>query len=407
VSRFRVYLKQFDEDGNYLADFTEITRDVSNLGSLSQQLDNTEYGIGVFRNSGFTLKMRNDEGLYSEADTLKSIFKFKRSDSIVKITWDFRDYDLITGFFYAGEEVLTEEVEIFRGLIADVSSSSDIKSQDVSFQVLGLETLLDREIVPFDDISDGDNISDILYVILNQAKITELLTVDALNISVGIDTAIDMKESLENKTVKEAISELLFLSNSVLRIESTTIYVSNRDESIDDKYSFYGQASNLGLENVINISKFRDGLNRTFNFWSWDETALFERDTSSIDIYGVMKNTIESELIDVSSTTKIQNILDDNRTVFAFPKTEFDLETPIRYETLALNLLDKVSIDYPTVYTPADNNPLPRYGVDVYEDPVYPFEQWSLNISSVDRFKIISKQINTQKSTIVFSLRKV
>jgi hypothetical protein len=127
VSRFRVYLKQFDEDGNYLADFTEITRDVSNLGSLSQQLDNTEYGIGVFRNSGFTLKMRNDEGLYSEADTLKSIFKFKRSDSIVKITWDFRDYDLITGFFYAGEEVLTEEVEIFRGLIADVSSSSDIK----------------------------------------------------------------------------------------------------------------------------------------------------------------------------------------------------------------------------------------------------------------------------------------
>ncbi len=402
-----MYVKKFNESGVYEDDFVEITRDVSNLGAIAQQLDNTTYGIGVFRNSSFSLKMRNDEGLYSEADTIKSIFKYKRTDCIIKITWDFRDYDLITGFFSAGEEVLTEPVEIFRGLITEVSSSSDIAAQDVTFQVLGFETLFEREIVPIDDISNGDNVSDILYTILNQTKITELLTVDSGNISVSVDTAIDDKTSLENKTVKEALEDLLFISNAVLRIENSTVYVSTREESASDQYAFYGQASNLGLENIINIKQFRDGLNRTFNFWAWEETTLFARDTTSVDKYGVLKNTIKSELVDAASTAKIQAILDDNRDEFAFPKTEFQLDTPVRYETLALNLLDKVSVDYPTVYTPADNNPLPRYGIDVYEDPVYPFEQWSLNISNSDRFKIISKRIDTARSVITFGLRKV
>lgn len=407
MSRFRVYLKQFDENGAYVSDFTEITRDVSSLGALSQQLDNTDYGIGVYRNSGFSITMRNDAGTYGEADTLKSVFKYKRSDSIIKITWDFRDYDLICGFFSPGAEVLTEEVEIFRGLISEVSSSSDIMSQDVKFQVLGYETLFEREVVPYDDITNGDNISDILYTILNQTKITSLLTVDALNISVGVDNAIDDKTSLENKTVKEVLDRLLFVSNSVLKIVGTTVYISNRDETASDQYAFYGQASNLGLENIINIKKFRDGLNRTFNFWAWEETALFAQDLTSVGKYGVIKNTIKDEVISDSSTAKITAILEDNRDEFSFPLQEFELDTPVNYETLELNLLDKVSVDYPTVYTPADNNPLPRYGVDVYEDPVYPFEQWSLNISNADRFKIISKRIDTSKSVITFGLRKV
>ncbi len=403
-----MYLKQFVSEGVYADDFTEITRDTLKFGNISQQLDNTDYDIGVLRNGGLTITMRNDEGKYGEADTLKSVFKFKRSDSIIKITWDFRDYDLIAGFFSPGEEPLTDEVEIFRGLITEVSSASDIREQDVVFSVLAFETLFEREIVPIDAISDGDDVSEILFTILDQAKITDLLTVDVGNISVGLDTAIDLKESLENKTVKEALEELLFISNSVLRIEDSVIYVTDRSESVDTEHEFFGQASINGIENVIAIKAFRDGLNRTFNFWGWENSSLFSRDTSSVDKYGVLKHTIASDLIELASTSKIQSILDSNKTSFAFPKTEFQLETPVNYETLALNLLDKVSVDYPTVYTPADNNPLPRYGQNFYDSSaVYPFEQWSLNISSVDRFKILAKRIDPMKSTMIFTLRKV
>lgn len=402
-----MYIKQFDDQGQYVSDYTEITKDVVNLGVLSQQLDNADYDIGVFRNSGITLKMRNDEGKYGEADSLRSIFKYKRSDSIIKITWDFRDYDLICGFCYAGDEPLCGPVDVFYGLLTEVSSSSNIQAQDIDFQILGPELLFERAIVPIDDISDGDMISDIIYTILNQSKINVLLNISPSNISVGIDTAIDSKAGLENKTVKAALDDLLNVSNSVLRLEDFTVHISNRDPSDYDMYAFFGQASDIGTENVIDVREFRDGLNRTFNYWTWDDTTLFSQDEYSIEKYGVISNNLKTDLIDVASTSKIQNILNANRDDFSFPKTEFKLDTPINYDTLALTLLDKVSIDYPTVYVPADSNPLPRYGIDVYEDPVYPFEQWSLKISNLDRFKIISKKIDMNKSVITFGLREV
>lgn len=408
MSRFRFYLKPFNEDGTYQSDFIEITQDVQKLGNIGQQLDNTTYGVGIFRNSSFSFTLLNSEGLYSEADTLRSIFKYKKADSIIKVTWDQKDFDNICGFTNP-QMLLTDEVEIYRGLLSDVSARSDIDDQTIQFTCLGFESLFDREVVPIADISNGDTVSSVIFECLDQTIITEQLTVDVSNINVDLDTTIDDISSLETKTVKEALEELLLLSNSILKVENLTVYVRSRDADASLSKTFYGQAAINGVEDIIDLKNLRDGYNRLFNYWNWEETTIIARDTSSVNKYGVKKNTIKSDLIAPSSTSKIESILGASRDEFSFPKTELELVTPMTYDNLELVLSNRVKIDYPTIYVPADNNPLPRYGLNtsLYGQSVYPYGIWPATITTTDSFKIIGKKLDTSKETITFLLRKI
>lgn len=414
MARFRIYLKTFDTEGEYQSDFIEITRDVVKIGAITQILDNTEYDIGIYRNSNCKITVRNDHGKYLEPDGLRSIFPFKRTGSIVKITWDIRDYDLCVGFFKAGEELLGHEITIFEGLLDEVPASSSIVDQSVEFTILGFESLFDKVLVPFGDIVDlgddfmnPDTMSDVIYKCLNQPFITNILIVDSDNINPALDPRVDEKDSLEDKTVRAALSEILLACNSVLYIKDRAIYVTSRAASNDIKYQFYGQASVNGLENIIDIKNYRDGLNRTFNYWAWRETSFFSQEISSVEKFGILRKELSLDLVTAISPDNIQAILDENRTEFGVPKPEFDLETPISYESLDLFHLDRVSIDYPTIFVPADNNPLPRYGQNIYGAARYPYGQWSLTLDPLDNFKIQSRKIDPAKQTITFGMRKI
>jgi hypothetical protein len=407
VSKFKVYIKTFNNFGVYKPDFEEITKDVISLGTISQQLDATEYDLGVFRNSGFSIKLRNTDSRYSNVGDLKSIFRTMRADAQVKVTWDIRDNDLICGFFICGEEQVGEEFTIFEGLLSDVASQGTVDDQTIDFKIQGFESLFDKTTVPFEDINDGDLASDIIYACLNQTKITDLITVDALNILPNLDLVIDSVEELESNTLKEMLDKILLITNSVLYIKDRVVYVASRSATADLKYSFYGQASILGTENILDIKKYREGLNRTFNYVTWRDTAAFSRDLTSIQRYGVLKKELESPLIDNAQTAKISSIISSLQTEFAFPKIEMDLETPINYETLALFLLDRVKIDYPSVYESANNDPIPRYGQAIYGEAVYPYGQFTLTISDSFRFKILNKKIDTSKQIISFGLRRI
>lgn len=407
MARWRVYVKPFGEDGEYLSDYIEVTKDVASLGSPKQGIDNTEFDIGVVKNSGFNITLRNDHGKYSDVTELRSIFRTTRKNSLIKITWDIRSYDLIAGFFSVGEEVLGGEYVVFEGLINEVTSVSNISAQQATFSVLGFESLLNEIEVPYSSISNGQNLSAVIYALLNQAPFNERVTVSLSNITPGTDLAIDDKTSLENKSVGQVLKDLLLIANSVLYIKSGTVYVTSRDASSTLMFTFYGQASR-SIENVINIPKYRDGMNRVFNLWQWEETSSVARDTTSITRYGVKPKAMRNELIADASTSKIATILEANRDEFSFPKVELELETPIWYDTLALNILDKVNIDYPTIYIPFDGGDLPRYGLDYYDGTArYPYEQWSLTLNTDTYFKIMSRKLDVTKQTITFGLREV
>ena len=403
--RYRVYLKPFDDVGVYVDDFLDITDDVVNVSDVSQKIDSSEFDVGVIRNNGLTITLRNDGAKYSDPTNIKSIFKTKRKNSIIKITWAPYDEPPICGFAICGSSVISDELTVFEGLLNEITSTTNIQKQQITFSILGYESLLDEIETPYADISNGDFLSDTIYAMLNQSPFNSLVTVNLSNIVLSLDVTIDDVSSLENTTVGDSIKNMLLASNSVLYIKNNILYVTAREESVDLKYTFYGQGSTLGIENILNIPKYKEGLNRTFNFWTWANTTIVVKDVSSIDTYGVLQKQIDLSLI--TDTTKRTNLLTVNKNEFRTPTPELDLITPITVDTIALNILDKVNIDYPNVYTPSDNNPLPRYGQVQYGSSRYPYGEFSLTIETERNFKILGKKMNKRNNTITFSLREV
>lgn len=408
MSQVKVFINTFDANGAY-SGFTEVTNDTdeSTLQKVSQKLDNDTYDVGVFKNTSFNLSLRNDHGKYSDTDVIQSIFLRKRIDSIVKVTWNANDADVICGFAICGQAVLGGDKNIFYGLLNDITSSQNINDQKIKFSCQGLESIFDRVETNYSSLTASDNISDIIFDLLNQAEITNLITVDALNISVGIDQVPDSIVDLEETTVKEALDELLLMSNSIMYIgvSDQTLYIRPRTEGATVDYTFYGQASDNGSENIVDIRSVRTGLNRTFNFWRWTDTAITSKDNSSINDNGVRKKDLNSDLF--TDTTKRTNILSNYKDEFKLPKQEFLLTGILDYDTLELFLLDKVKVDYPTVLQAAPNANLPIYGQAVYGVDKYALGQWNLTISTADSFKILGRSIDLKKNVIEFTLRKI
>lgn len=412
--RYRVYIKPFNSSGEYVDDFIEVTEDVISIGEIRTQSDNTEYNVGVEQTNGFNIRLNNSQAKFSDAGNLRSIFRVRRSDSLVKITWDFRDYNLHCGFFYCGDENVTSEVEIFEGLLEDLASTSDIDNQELTFKVLGFESLFSKIDTPSSLLNPINDlyVKDLIVGCLNQSQITDLLIVDPDNINPFFDFEIDLRDPLRDTTVKEALEQVLFASSSVLVIENRIVKVKSREPSPNVEHSFYGPGSNIGIEDIIDINKYRSGENRLFNFWVWgnDEIDLVARELGSINKYGVFKKEISTDLIDIEAMdadTKIQTILDNNLEEFKLPKTEFDLVTTVNYDTLDLKLFDRVRIDYPNIYQSSDGGPLPRYGQVNYGEVKYPFGQYTITIPFSYRFKILQKTLSPEKGLITYTLRRI
>lgn len=409
MSRIRVYLKTYDSAGNLLSDFTEITEyvDASSMGTIVQELDSSDYNIGVIRNSNLSIKLNNQEGLFSTPDIADSLFRSKRDDSIIKITYDFTSYDIMPGFFNPGEEIVSLEYDIFEGLLNDDATVDDAKTQTVSFQVLGYESILQKLQVPFASIANGDLISEIIYTCLNQTEFTSFISVDALNIDLDTDIAIDDVADLENKSVLDALKDLLLIANSVLYIDlDQVVHVVARVATADVQYTFYGQASNNGVENICELKDIRTGVNRVFNYWSWKDTANYQENVSSVTVYGARNKSIDLPL--VTNSTSQNTILSNLLTEFADPKKEITVKAVINDEDiLSLFLLDRVSIDYPQIILTGLGNTVPIYDVDRYDEVVYPGVLNSINIEPDDSWKVMKRKFDLKTETFEFSLRAI
>lgn len=402
---YRVYIKPFDDYGAY-SSWIDVTKDVErdSLGSISSDLDNTEFDIGVYRNSSFRLTFKNEHGKYSDVGSPQTIFRYTRSNSLVKVTWAIHADGTKLGMFKCGTRKISPEMVIFTGLLSDEGTVMDLDAQKVSFTILGRESRLQKAIVPYASLANGQNLSTVIYNCLNQAEITDLLTVSPSNISLGLDQAIDDVSVLETKTVQEALADLLLAGNSVLYVEDDAIKVAPRTATAAVQFTFFGQASPLGVENVQSIKGIRNGLAKTFNYISWRDTNTVSQDATSVAKYGARKKEVEFPFF--TNGTKRQNILDALAAEFKNPKQEFELYSPITYKTLALGLLDRVAIDYPTVYYPQES-PLPICGIAVCGEAVLPKVKWAFRLGTDQFFKIIGKSLDAKTSLFKFKLREI
>lgn len=402
----RCYIKPFNPDGTYATDWIEVSEDIdlNKLSSLRQKLDNDEYDVGVFGFNSLTVTFENESGKYSDVDVFQSIFRYKRSNSLFKITWHENPHLTLCGIAICGEATIDTGLDLFIGLINDDSASSDIASQKIKFKVLGKESIFKQAITPYSSLSVGDLFSEALLTVLDQKIVTDILTVSASNISVGVDITLDVITNFENLTVKEALDLLLELSNSILYIKDDVVYIESRAVHSTLSHTFYGQASLSGIENIQKIRNIKSGINNTFNFWTWADTALTSSDASSVLKNGYRKKEIELESI--TNSTSQQSILDDLKTEFGNPKEEFELVAIMDYDTAVLFILDKVSVDYPTVLYAADDNALPVWGTAVWGEFVWPYGEWALTIDPSTEYKIMSRTLDIKKSLITFKLKE-
>jgi hypothetical protein len=401
---FTTYINPFDDNGDYTSN-VDVSKDVENssLSAITQSIDSSEYELGVFKYSNQSIKFNNKNGKYSDVETFQSIFRYKRADSIVTHTYQINEGPFC-GDAFTGEACLSEEVVIFKGLVNDESLVTDIRRQDVTITVLGFESMFGRTLVPFDTLADGDTISEVLFKILNQNAITDLMSVSVENLTPALDLAIDTVAWFENKTVKQALDKLLLCANSVLYIRDDTVYVTNREPSASIEATFYGQASALGAENISTIKNLKNGVSRVYNFVTWKDTTLAMTDSDSVIRYGVRK--VELEIPFFTDNAKRDSILQSIIDEFAVAKQEFDIVVPLTFDTLALQILDRIAVDYPTVYVPGENE-IPICGVFEWDEAVLPEALWTLTISVEDNYKIISKKIDIKNQNIEFRVRKI
>jgi len=85
-----------------------------------------------------------------------------------------------------------------------------------------------------------------------------------------------------------------------------------------------------------------------------------------------------------------------------------EITVPMDYDSLDLFLLDRVNMDYPTVYMPAEPEAgLPLYGVAIYGESKYPLSQWSLNLTTDDIFKIIGIDLILKDNLVKLYIKRV
>lgn len=409
VNRVRVYIKPFDTLGNYVPTWTEVTDDVifDDIGDIQQDLDNTDYTLGVFRTNSVALTMKNEFGLYSDVDVLQSIFRWRRAGSLVKFVWDIEYDGNYCGTAVLGDAYLTDGSEkiLFTGLLDDSSLALNLTDRKQQFQVLGRESIFDSVTVPYASLGAGtDHTSVLIYKMLNQNQVTAIVTIDAANINPGRDQIPDDITGLENKTVKEALDELLLYTNSVLYINGDTVFVGPRTAGASVSYTFHGQGSETAHENIISIENLKNGMARTFNYLNWKNTTILVYDNSSVTHYGAIKKEFDVAMF--TDATKQTNILNDILAEFKDPKTELDLISDLNYDTFGISLLNRIAIDYPTIYV-SDGDPLPIVGIAVIGVAVIPKGLWNFTMGPSTPLKVIGRKIGLKTGLLTLKLRKI
>lgn len=408
MSAFRFYIS-YPTNGTEYSDFIDITDDVydNSAGNLKQNLASNDYDIGSIKFNKITLNLRNETGKYSDAINPLSVFTFKRDETILRIDWD-RNFDAAAcGSSPCGFTFLSAPVEVYKGLLDDNSSKFDATSQTQTFNFLGLESIIQKVPVNFPSLSVGDTLNTTVFNILNQTKIKQFLTVDISNINVDFDYLPDDISSLENKNCLEALDDILLITNSILYVKNSTVFVTSRGEGATSVFTFYGPSSDLGIENLHSVSSYTLGINRTFNFWLWEDTNISQSFADSIERYGERKKVIKSDLI--TDNGKITAVLNRLLNEFGFPKRELEIEVPLITAIVkGIFLLDKINIDYPSDYRANEDDTLvARYAQQRYGQATYVQSISSLIIDVATNWKILNRTIQVRNHKITFKVREV
>lgn len=390
----RTYLSEID-----VSDRIKMT----GIGSIRRSIDAADYDIGVFTFSDLELVGLNFNGYFNEEDS-RSIFPSGRD--LCKVRVVFENVEMVRN---SSGTVLSETITdtvTFRGLINEEGTRLDLTTETIRFKVLSRDSVLRTTKISSGVVVSGMSFKQALEAILNVPRITSVLNFDADNIQPKLNLTIDEGDFFDDKSVKEALDKLLFASNSVLLIEDIgDIIVKSRDPlTTRPLVSLYSKNDLHRRENVIDITAYNQGKQRMFTSVVIND---FERSNSAfVQTFGLRQKKFDLDFI--TDSFKAQTIADELVDEFKTPKIELNVKVSTELSK-TIQLLDRVSVNYPLRTKPIAGTFLPIIGVTVLGDSEMPLPEvfGSIEIPARFAFKVIEIEDNPEKFTSILKLRQM
>ena len=367
------------------------------IKNIKQSIDSTDYEIGVFQFGDINLSGVNRDGIFNDENDSRSIFPFGRD--LAKVRVEFTEVDK-----EVGDPTATIS---FRGLINDEASRIDATKETISFRVLSEDSVIRSTKVAAGAVSTGQSIASAVQTILNTPRITAVLNVDAGNINPDLETTIDDGSKFDNLIVRQAIDELMLVSNSVFIIDgSSNVIVKSRAEDTDkDIVNLFGPFDIFGRENIVDLRNYNSGKHRAFT------SVKFGTEEKSDAALETEFGTSRQKVINIdwiTDATKQATIAARVLREFRVQKIELKVTVKTSFAK-GVELLDRVSINYPLRLEPPEGGELPLYGITKYgdaEEP-YPLSFGSLEIKDRIGFKVIEIVEDPTRFLTTLKLRQV
>jgi hypothetical protein len=373
------------------------------VSNIRRAIDADDYDIGVYSYDDLEIKALNFDGYFNDEQDVRSIFKFGRDLTKVRVVFSQTEID---------ENSETETTTItFRGLINEEASRLNTETNQIFFKVLSLDSVLRNTQVSGGTISEGMSASQAFEAILDVPKITAVLGVDAANINPGTDFTVSVGSDFDNNTVREALNKLLLASNSVMLIDSSQDIII-RDRAEDDDTSIknlYGPFDIYGRQNVSKLLDYNTGRHRMFT--SIVINGIEKTDSAYAQAFGYRQKSTDLGFLDdnvdggdIAIAEVAQGLLDEFKT----PKLECKIEVKTKY-VKDVDLLHRVALNWPLRIKPATTSSFfPVIGVTKIADTSspLPLTYGPISIPPNVAWKVIERVDNPKNFDTTLKLRQ-
>ena len=387
----------------------EISDYVENVaGTITSSIDSTDFAVGIITFTDVQLTCDGSDGKLGASSDSRSIFQYSRDKAKLRIVFD---------------NGASSPPTTYRGLINDEGTAVNSDTDEFVFTILGLDSVLKNSNIPAGSVSNGMTVSQALVAILNTADIRAVLGVSVSNLNPQSNVTIDLGSHYDNLNKRDAIAELLGISNSCMFIDSNlNIIVRDRQPNFQNAIVYiYGKGDQYGREGILSIQNYNTGLQRTFNsalvtggqaptsvtnvasqVVSVAQSALVgsSQNLASQSLFGIRQKQLSTPAITTLAT--LNSIAKSYTDEFSYTKIEFQV-TVATGDVAGAQLLDQVSVNYPLLVTPAGKF-LPVIGITAIGDAnsPLPYVKGAISIDASLGFKIIEKteDITTYQTTL-------
>lgn len=359
------------------------------VGAIKRSIDSGDYDFGAFTYSDVSITCSNPDGFFNNSEDSRSMFPYSRDLAKVSVVF-FQEVD---------QSTIT-----YRGLINDEATRTLLKTDEIQFRVLSRDSIIKKTVIDTGLVQNGDSIATAIFRILNVDAITNILTISLADINPDYDGVVDLGSAFDEKNAKDAISELLIASNSIMTLtEDDEVIVKSRNASTEEPLLLFGVGDLRQRENIIDIQDYNTGLQRIFNSITVNERNT--KDTDSILTFGARVKEVSYDWM--TNNTHIDEFGAAMLSEFKFPKIELRVKVPT-FLAKEFDLLDRVSINYPLKAFPTSQF-LPICGAFACGDVDYktPHIVGSVSINPNLAFKIIEISEDTKTFNTTLKLRQV